>query len=84
MRLRTTRPFGINLFAPLPPSESSKNPETMLARLAPYFAELDLPAPSLPKSPASSFDEQLAAALESGVIFQLYIRNSARERRPSD
>jgi nitronate monooxygenase len=67
VRSRTTRPFGINLFAPLPPSNSSENPETMLARLAPYFAELGLPAPSLPKSAASSFDEQLAAALESGA-----------------
>src|SRR2546422_956014 len=67
VRSRTTRPFGINLCAPLPPSESSQNPETMLARLAPYFAELGLPAPSLPRSPASSFDEQLAAALESGA-----------------
>src|SRR5437899_11240593 len=28
VRSRTTRPFGINLFAPLPPSDSSENPET--------------------------------------------------------
>jgi nitronate monooxygenase len=67
VRALTSRPFGINLFAPLPPGDSSKNPETMLARLAPYFAELGLPAPSLPKPSAHSFNAQLAAALESGA-----------------
>ena len=67
VRARTSRPFGINLFAPLPPSEFRGSPETMLARLAPYFIELGLPAPSLPKSAASMFDRQLVAALESGA-----------------
>ena len=65
VRARTSRPFGINLFAPLPPIESRGRPDTMLARLAPYFIELGLPAPSLPKSAASMFDQQFAAALES-------------------
>ncbi len=65
VRQRTSRPFGINLFAPLPPSEPHGNPEIMLRRLAPYFAELGLPAPSLPQSTPGSFDAQLAAALES-------------------
>ncbi|MGD1082279.1 MAG: nitronate monooxygenase [Candidatus Sulfotelmatobacter sp.] len=67
VRARTSRPFGINLFAPQPPSESGGRPEAMLARLAPYFIELGLPAPSLPKSAASMFDQQFAAALESGA-----------------
>jgi nitronate monooxygenase len=69
VRARTSRPFGINLFAPLLPSESggSRSPDTMLARLAPYFTELGLPAPSALQSAASRFDEQLAAALESGA-----------------
>jgi nitronate monooxygenase len=66
VRSRTARPFGINLFAPVQPSEQAMNPETMLARVAPYFAELGLPAPSLPKSTTYSFDEQLAAVLECG------------------
>ena len=44
----------------------------MLARLTPYFTELGLPAPSSPQSVASLFDEQLAAALESGAsVFSL-------------
>ncbi len=67
VRARTSRPFGINLFAPQPPGEIHERPETMLARLAPYFAELNLPAPSLPATTGSSFDEQLAAALASGA-----------------
>lgn len=67
VRARTSRPFGINLFAPQPPGKPPEKPETMLARLAPYFAELNIPAPSLPKPTASPFDEQLAAALECGA-----------------
>lgn len=30
VRARTSRPFGINLFAPLPPSQSDASPEAML------------------------------------------------------
>jgi nitronate monooxygenase len=67
VRARTSQPFGMNLFAPQPPSESRGSPETMLARLVPYFTELGLPAPSLPKSAAISFNDQLAGALESGA-----------------
>ncbi len=67
VRARTSRPFGINLFAPLPPTESRGRPEAMLARLEPYFAELGLPIPSLPKSIPGPFPDQLAAALESGA-----------------
>jgi nitronate monooxygenase len=67
VRARTSRPFGINFFAPLPPAKPQEKPETMLARLAPYFAELNLPAPTLPKSTGSPFNEQLDAALESGA-----------------
>ena len=67
VRARTSRPFGINLFAPQPPSEQQGKPETMLARVAPYFAELNLPAPSLPKPVASSFEEQLEAATGCGA-----------------
>ncbi len=67
VRTKTARPFGINLFAPQPPTGLHQDPDSMLARLAPYFAELGLPSPSLPKSTDSSFEEQLAAALESGA-----------------
>jgi len=67
VRAITSRPYGVNLFAPLPPAEPQKRPEPMLARLAPYFAELGLSAPSPPKSIPYSFEDQLAAALESGA-----------------
>jgi nitronate monooxygenase len=64
VRALTTRRFGINLFAPLP-APSLRNLDTAVARLAPYHAELGLPAPTAPQLPADSFDAQLAAALES-------------------
>jgi nitronate monooxygenase len=67
VRAQTIRPFGINLFAPLSPAVTRVEPDTMLSRLNPYFAELGLPAPSLPNSTGSPFEEQLAAALESGA-----------------
>jgi len=67
VRARSPRPFGINLFAPMPLGKLPANPETSMARVAPYFAELNLPAPSLPKPAAGPFDGQLAAALECGA-----------------
>jgi nitronate monooxygenase len=67
VRRLTPRPFGINLFAPLTAKSAARDPTPTLKRIAPYFAELGLPAPSVPKSTGASFDEQLAAALESGA-----------------
>jgi nitronate monooxygenase len=63
----TSRPFGINLFAPLNAKFAWRDPTPTLERLKPYFAELNLPAPSVPQPPGASFDEQLAATLESGA-----------------
>jgi nitronate monooxygenase len=63
----TSRPFGINLFAPLTAKSTGRDPTPTLKRLEPYFTELGLPAPSLPKSTGASFEELLAAALESGA-----------------
>jgi nitronate monooxygenase len=63
----TSRPFGINLFAPLNAKFAWRDPTPTLERLKPYFAELNLPAPSVPQSTGASFDEQLAAALTSGA-----------------
>jgi nitronate monooxygenase len=67
VRQRTKRAFGINLFAPLPPASPPVNATAVLARVAPYFAELGLPAPELPARAANTFSEQFAAALESGA-----------------
>lgn len=66
VRATTKRPFGVNLFAPQPKAEYG-NLEPMLKRLAPYFAELGLPAPQVTPVLTDAFDEQLAAALESGA-----------------
>jgi nitronate monooxygenase len=65
VRALTARAFGINLFAPPPTTGSDKNPELVLQRLAPFFTELGLPAPSLALSAGFSFPEQLAAALQT-------------------
>src|SRR5215468_608700 len=67
VRARTTRPFGINLFAPLPAPEVTRDPGPALARVAPFYAELGLPPPTLPAAGGDTFDEQLAAALDSGA-----------------
>jgi len=54
------------LFAPIPKPDFPDTTATV-ARLAPYIAELGLPPPS-PTQPSSiPFEEQLAAALESGA-----------------
>lgn len=67
VRARTTKPFGISLFAPLPDPDPPGNPKPALERVAPFFAELGLPPPVVAASPPHSFNEQLAAALESGA-----------------
>jgi len=65
VRARTGRRFGINLFAPQPAPAMPSRPEPALARVAPFFAELGLPPPSLPSSAGAFFDEQLVAALQT-------------------
>lgn len=67
VRSRTSRPFGVNLFAPLPSPEPPRDVQPALERVAPYYTELGLPAPGPPALGASSFEQQLAAALESGA-----------------
>ena len=67
VRAKTSRPFGINLFSPQPAPEVSGDAKRAIHRLAPYFAELGLPTPTLPAKPHNRFAEQLSAALESGA-----------------
>ena len=67
VRARTARPFGINLFAPLPAPALVPEPGPALARVAPFYAELGIPPPTLPASGGYTFDEQLAVALDSGA-----------------
>jgi nitronate monooxygenase len=68
VRAQTSCPFGINLFAPEPdPVLDSTAAKRAVARIAPYFAELGLAPPVAPELPTSTFDDQLAAALETGA-----------------
>ena len=68
VRSKTSRPFGINLFAPRPlPALDEAQANLALQSLAPYFAELGLPGPSIPAKPHNNFDEQFRAALDSGA-----------------
>jgi nitronate monooxygenase len=66
IRRQTSRPFGINLFAPLPaPVAEEAAVAQAMERIAPYFEELGLPLPTVPKVPASNFNDLLAASLET-------------------
>jgi nitronate monooxygenase len=67
LRARTTRPFGINLFAPIPVPDVPADAGPALERLAPYHAELGLTPPVLPAPAEDPFGGLLAAALESGA-----------------
>ena len=67
VRAKTNRPFGVNLFVPTPPPAMPNDADRALARVAPYFAELGLPPPTLPEAGGFSFDAQFAAALDSGA-----------------
>jgi nitronate monooxygenase len=67
VRSLTTRPFGINLFAPTALPDAPADLQAAIARVTPYFNELGLPSPAIPALPQDSFGEQLEAALESGA-----------------
>jgi nitronate monooxygenase len=67
VQTQTSRPFGINLFAPAPMPHPPENPQPALERVAPFFAELRLEPPVVPTPAPDSFNQQLTAALESGA-----------------
>jgi nitronate monooxygenase len=67
VRARTDRPFGVNLFAPQPAVVTAADGTRALELIAAYCAELGLPTPEVPSPPADTFDDQLAAALETGA-----------------
>jgi nitronate monooxygenase len=67
VRAKTSRAFGINLFAPQLPVESGISAEAAMQRLGGYYAELGLPAPAQSETASYTLREQLIVALESGA-----------------
>ena len=67
IRAQSSHPFGINLFIPDSEPASTAGMAATLARIAPYFAELGLPAPQAPTGRIVDFEAQLDAVLESGA-----------------
>src|SRR5260370_7510802 len=58
VRAKTSRPFGINLFAPgatLARAVPSADADRALAHVAPFFPKLPLPAPTPPPARPSPF-----------------------------
>jgi nitronate monooxygenase len=69
VRARTSRPFGVNLFAPVKVPDLPSDFGPALRRVAPFFAEVGLPPPSMQATADDPFEEKLAAALEIGASF---------------
>ena len=77
VKSKTTQPFGINLFAPSAPASSFPSPDVAIRRVAPYFSELGLPAPSLPELSAFSYP----TPLRSACSLRIGEGNQSMERR---
>jgi nitronate monooxygenase len=67
IRSSTDRPFGVNLFAPVPVPDIPAETSAAIDKVAPHFQNLGLERPSTPASGGFSFDDQLSAALETGA-----------------
>jgi nitronate monooxygenase len=67
VRAKTSRPFGINLFAPLPVPAVPEDASTAVAHAARFYAELGLSAPAAPQPARNPYPEQFAAVLDTGV-----------------
>jgi nitronate monooxygenase len=63
IRASSDRPFAINLFVLPPPDTSAGDLAAALARLAPFHAELGLPAPVVPNSWGETLEAQIDAVL---------------------
>jgi nitronate monooxygenase len=68
VRRLTEKAFGINLFAPLPTRVADESAiQRAIARLTPYYSELGMAVPQAAAAPSYRFEDQLAAALETGA-----------------
>ncbi len=67
LRALTSRPFAVNLFAPLPAPEAAAETIAAVQRaLAPFRAELGLPEPAPPNA-QPSYESQFAVVVEERV-----------------
>lgn len=67
IRSRTSRSFGVNLFAPVKIPPRPIDPSAAIDKVSPFYKELGLERPLPPDSGGFDLDEQLAAALETGA-----------------
>lgn len=65
LRTKTSRPFGVNLFVNRPAHPTAGEIDAALARLAPWYDQLEEPVPAAPNDYAPDFDAQLAALAEA-------------------
>ena len=83
VRSKTDRPFGINLFvAPQPGPVSAVAQAAVLAALAPWYAEMELPPPQAAQPPyAPDLEAQLAAvAAIRPAVFTVHLGELAEKR----
>lgn len=79
VRALTSRPFGVNLFAPAAAPEIGELSE-IRRKLEPYYAELGIPLPEKVAAQPFDFDAQLAAALDCGAqVFSFTFGNLPAE-----
>jgi nitronate monooxygenase len=67
IRSLTTRPFGLNLFAPTDVPSSPGDVDAALASIGRFHGELGLDPPKPPALARYTFDQQLDAALDGGM-----------------
>lgn len=65
IRARTGAPFGLNLFVLEKARPPAEEVQAAIARLAGWYAELDLPPPAAPESFAPDFARQFEAVLRA-------------------
>jgi nitronate monooxygenase len=67
VRARTSRSFGINVFAPLDPPRLPADIGRAIERVAVFHKELGLPPPTRPRAVGDPFAAALPAVLDSGA-----------------
>lgn len=67
IRALTSKPFGVNLFAPVDDGPLPRDVAVPMNRIAGYHTELGLGAPEHPTLPTWTFEEQVRACIECGA-----------------